>query len=217
MPFVGREPEIARVETALEADRNVILVGKSGIGRTALARETARRNGAWRCAFADFGDAGAMICASILAQLSGRSWHALHETAPARQLARAVAAYVPAKRVRRVVIVLDDVAKLTRPKLDLLRLLREPQRLAFVAILECFVTSEDVMRMRIALDPAIVIQLEALDAAVSARFFSEAAEEFDLPWSKADVELLARTVHGYPLEMVRTVHAARRRLGEARS
>jgi hypothetical protein len=216
MPFIGRESEIARVEAALNGGRNVILLGKYGIGRTALMREVARRNAHWRFVFADFGENGSTISASILAQLSGRSRHALHETASSRQLARAVAAYVPPKRVGRVVIILDNVLKVTRPKLGLVRLLRESERLAFTAIVEHFATNDDVMRMRAALDPAVVVMVNALDAETSVRYFSRAAAELHLPWSENDVALLARTMHGYPLEMVRTVRAARRRLGEVR-
>ena len=216
MPFVGRESEIARVEAALNGGRNVIVLGKYGIGRTALMREVARRNAKWRFVVTDYGEAGSSMTASILSQLSGRSRHALHESASARQLARSVAAYVPQKRVQRVVIVLDNVFKVTRAKLDLLRLLRE-SKLAFAAIIEHFATDDAVMRMRIALDPAVVVVLNALDADASEHFFAAAAAEFHLPWSESDVALLARTMHGYPLEMVQTVRAARRRLGEVRT
>lgn len=212
MPFVGRESEIAHVEAALGDARNVILRGKYGIGRTALVREVARRNGAWRFVFADFSGSGGTISASILAALLGRSRYAVAETRTARQLARAVASYVPPRRVTRCVIVLDDVAKLTHPKIDLLHRLRESEQLLFVAILERFVTSEAVMRMRVALDPAVVVLLDALDLETSVRFYGVAAARFRLPWSESDVEMMARTTHGYPLEMVRTVHAARKRL-----
>lgn len=215
MRFVGREAEIARIEAALGDARNVILQGKYGIGRTALVREMARRNSGWRFVFADFGGTVATICASILAALVGRSRNAVAETRTARQLARAVSAYVPPKRVTRCVIVLDNVAKLTQPKIQLLRRLRESERLLFIAILERFVTNEAVMRMRVALDPAVVLLLDALDIETSVRFYNAAAAQFRLPWSESDLEMLARTTHGYPLEMVRTVHAARRRLREA--
>ena len=216
MLFVGRDAEIARIETALKADRNIIVQGKYGIGRTALVRETARRNGCWRFLFTDFGGPGAAISASILAELSGRSRHAVAETATARQLARAVATYIPPKRVRRVVVVLDNVVKATRPKIGLLRSLRTSQRLLFIAILERFAASADVMRLRVALDPAVIVSLDALDVDTSVRFFASATAQFHLPWSAGDIASLARTMHGYPLEMVRTVQAARRRSGESR-
>jgi hypothetical protein len=217
MPFVGRETEIARVHAALRDGRNVVLLGKYGIGRTALLREIARRNAGWRFVFTNFGDGGGTIAAAVLAELLGRSRRALQSEASARQLARAIAAYIPPKRVARVVIVLDNVAKLTRPKLDLVRRLRESERLAFVAVVEPFVPGDDVMRLRAALQPSAVVALDALDAKTSARFFAAAAAEFHLPWSDSDVNALARTVRGYPLEMVLTVRAARRRYAEKRS
>ena len=216
MRFVGRAVEIARIEKALHADRNVVLQGKYGIGRTALVREIARRNGGWHCVFVDFGCPGAAISASILADLEGRSRHAVAQTGTARQIARAVAAYSPPRRVTRCVVVLDNVAKVTRPKIELLRTLRQSDRLGFVAILERFVTSEAMMRIRVALDPAVFVPLDALDCDASVRFYADAVAKFDLPWSASDVEMLARTTHGYPLEMVRTVQAARRRVGRAR-
>jgi hypothetical protein len=216
MLFIGRETEVARIEAAMRDGRNVILQGKYGIGRTALVREIARRNSDWRCVFADFGVAGGMVCASILAQLLGRSRHAVAETRAALQLARAVAAYVPPKRIVRVVIVLDNVAKVTRPKVELLKMLRGSEQLLVVAILERFVTSEALMRTRVALDPAVVVRLDALDVETSIRFFAAAVSQFALPWCESDIALLARTTHGYPLEMVRTVQAARRRAERVR-
>ena len=216
MRFVGRDAEIARAEAALAHGLNLLVVGKYGIGRTALVRELARRNRAWRFVFADFGQSGARISAAILAHQSGRSRHQVRATRKARRLARAVAEFVPPPRVERLVIVVDDVAKVTRPKFELLRLLGESGRLAVVAIVERFVRSEDVMRIRVALDPATVLTLDALDLKTSTRFFAAAAAELDLPWSASDVGMLARTTHGYPLEMVRTVQAARRRSEKAR-
>ena len=167
--------------------------------------------------FRELRNTGATIAAGVLAQLTGRTPHSLRETRRARQLARAVAAYAPPKTVRRIVIALDNIAKVTKPKLDLIRLLRESPGLAFVAIVEHFTRDEDLMRMRIALDPAIVVKLGALDAETSARFFATAAAEFHLSWNESDVALLAHTLHGYPLEMVRTVRAAQRRAHEVRS
>jgi hypothetical protein len=216
MLFVGRETEVERIEGAVRDGRNVVLLGKYGIGRTALVREIARQNTSWRCVFTDFGLAGGVICASILAQLLGRSRHAVAEARTARQLARALAAYVPPRRVTQVVIVLDNVAKVTRPKIELLKMLRASDQLLIVAILERFVPSDALMRMRVALDPALVVRLDALDVETSVRFFAAAVSQFELPWSESDTTLLARTTHGYPLEMVRTVQAARRRAERAR-
>ncbi|HXG59655.1 MAG TPA: ATP-binding protein [Thermoanaerobaculia bacterium] len=217
MLFVGRESEIARIEKALHGGRNIVLCGKYGIGRTALIREIARRNRGWRFIYANFGDAGTTIATEILSQLTGRSAHALRNGCTARRLVRSVTTFAPPADVHRVVIVFDNIAKVTRPKLALIRSLRDPTRFAFAAIVEHFVRDEDLMRIRVALDPAIVVALGALNEETSTRFFANAAAEFDLPWSDSDVAGLARTMHGYPLEMVRTVRAAQRRTREVRA
>jgi hypothetical protein len=209
--FVGREAEIARIEAALHSERNVILQGKYGIGRTSLAREIAGRSRSWRFVFTDFGAPGTAISTSILAELTGRSRHAAGEKRTARQLARAIASYVPPKRIARVIIVLDNVARITRPKIELMRTLHTSKHLLFIAILERFVTGEDMMRMRVVLDPAVVIGLDPLDLDASVRFFASAAAEWRLAWTDSEIDLLARIMHGYPLEMVRIVRAAQRR------
>ena len=92
MFFVGRQREITEIEAAIAADRNVVLRGKYGIGRTALVKEVASRNAArWTVVFTDFSANGSDVCASVLKQLFVRRRDELN----ARQLARAVAAYTP--------------------------------------------------------------------------------------------------------------------------
>lgn len=201
MFFVGREQEIAKVEAALAANKNVVLRGKYGIGRTSLIREVGARNTKrWNVIYADFSERGGNVCASILKQLSGRPDDSMN----ARQLARALAAYEP-KRAKRPVVVLDGIAKLTRPKFNLLRKLRTSSILLFVAVVERFLSDAEVMRLRVALDPAVVVTLDHLDENSSISFFSYHARRLGLPWNESEIELLARAMHGYPLEMAQLI------------
>lgn len=208
MFFVGRHQEITRIEASLAAGRNVILRGKYGIGRTALLRQVASRNaGRWAFVFTDFSANGTVVCKSVLKQLLGHSVNDLN----ARQLARAVAAYRP-RRGRKTILVLDDVAKLTHPKLDLLRRLRTSPHLQFGAIAERFVSEDDVMRIRVVLDPATVVALDYLDDPSSVEFFSYHARRLGLGWTETDIEMLARAMHGYPLEMAQLISREQRKV-----
>ena len=201
MFFVGRHREIARIESAVSGARNVILRGMYGIGRTSLVREIASRNAdRWTFVFADFSENGSAVCGSLLNQLLGRRSEGL----TARQLTRAIASYTP-KRGKTTVIVLDDVAKVTRPKVELLRKLHASAFLRFVAIVERFVPEDMIMKLRVVLDPAVLLTLDHLDAESSFQFFSHHAKRLSLPWTEADIEMLATAMHGYPLEMAQRI------------
>lgn len=213
--FVGREREIRRVDDALASGRNVIVRGRYGVGRTALVREVATRADAHRrFVFADFSLPPSSLATSVLAQLSRRGRRAIPERRGGQRTARKVARLHPPKRIDRVVLVLDDIAKVTRPKLELIRTLRTSPDLAFIGIVERFVPDGDLMHLRVALAPAIVISLDSLGRSDSIEYFSNHAAAYGLPWSEGDIEMLARTMHGYPLEMAGAVKRARRRLRE---
>jgi len=182
MFFVGRHQEIATIEASIAAGRNVIVRGKFGIGRTALVREVAERNaGRARFVFTEF-------------------------SAP--KLDRAIAAN---RRRRKTVIVLDDIRRMTHQKRELLRKLRASPSLLFVAILERFVSADDLMRFRVALDPATVVTLDYLDDDASIRFFTHHAKRLGLPWTEGDIEMLARAMHGYPGEMAQRIQCEQRK------
>ena len=94
---------------------------------------------------------------------------------------------------------------MTRPKLALLRRLRISPFLLFIAILERFVSDEEILSVRTALDPAVVVTLEHLDEDSSVRFFAHHARRLGLSWTEAEIEMLARTMHGYPSEMAHVI------------
>ncbi|HUJ15676.1 MAG TPA: hypothetical protein VL284_17950 [Thermoanaerobaculia bacterium] len=182
MFFVGRHQEIATIEAAIAAGRNVIVRGKFGIGRTALVREVAGRN-ASRCKF-------------VFTEFS------------APKLERAIAAN---RRRHKTILVLDDIRRMTHPKRELLRKLRASPSLLFIAILERFVSADDLMRFRVALDPAVVVTLDYLDDESSIRFFSHHARRLGLPWTETDIEMLAHAMHGYPGEMTQLIQREQRK------
>jgi MoxR-like ATPase len=65
--FVGRRREAARIRAALEADRNVVLTGPFGIGRTALARHAARTMAErFRFVFLDGDRSPARLCRELV-------------------------------------------------------------------------------------------------------------------------------------------------------
>jgi hypothetical protein len=209
--FVGRREEIASVRRALEAGRNVVLIGRYGIGRTSLVRQAAVQMGAGRpFVFVDFASTPAAMSRSIheeLFQSRGRGRRAVPRSF--RTIRSLLIRDAPATS-RPPVLVLDGIARLTAPKLELMRALTETGRFGFVAVAEAFLPPRDLLRVRTALFPNVLLRLGPLRRRESEEFFAEASERFGLGWKPQHTRLLASTRHGYPLAMAETVARALR-------
>jgi AAA+ ATPase superfamily predicted ATPase len=70
MSFFGRKREIAAINSGLIKERNIILTGKFGIGKTTLVKEFARMNRErWLFLFSDFSETPSKICHDLLKAL----------------------------------------------------------------------------------------------------------------------------------------------------
>ena len=209
MDFVGRRRESRAILRQLAEGGNVILTGKYGIGRTCLLRHVARGcPEGWRFIFTDFSRTPDQVCRTIL----GETLAAAAGNPRARRASyRAVRRQVLQGATRdghRPIIVLDNISKLTAPKLDLLRWFREEERLQLVAIVETFLGFESVEQLRKVLYPARLVTLRRLTLADTRRFFLRADATFEIGWTPSHVDVLARATAGYPLGMVETVQRA---------
>jgi AAA+ ATPase superfamily predicted ATPase len=71
MDFVGRKREIAAVIKFLKQNRNVVLTGRYGAGRSSLAKQIARLHAQnWQFLFADFSKTVARCCNDMINQLA---------------------------------------------------------------------------------------------------------------------------------------------------
>jgi len=200
MHFVGRKKEIGQIKEALEERKNVIVVGKYGIGRTSFIRHAAQMmQDQWRFLFVDFSKTPGSVCSYLLAELF-----------PAHKFDREDLKYGPSRfRIvtlslddsRKQVIVLDNVSKLSAQKLELIRYLTWKKRFQFISIVESFLPSNDLFRLRVWMNPSIVVKLHHLSASSVVQFYGQLSKEHQLGWTEGQINNLAEITGGYPLRM----------------
>jgi AAA ATPase domain len=202
MNFVGRKREIAAVIKSLKQDRNVVLTGRYGVGRTSLVKQIAGLYSAtWQFLLADFSKTVARSCNEMISQLaSGGS-----QTQPYQYTRLMHAKDILAGRKADAdlprVIVLDNIDKITRPKLAFLRDMRLDSDLLFVAVAESFLPEADLFRLRATLYPSDVMTLHNLKPKETAAFFRNFSRRKQLGWTVDFIQMLAASTGGYALLM----------------
>jgi hypothetical protein len=200
MHFVGREKEIGQIKEALEGGKNVIVSGKYGMGRTSLIKHIAdAMKDQWRFVFVDFSKTPGSVCNYLLAELF-----------PTQEFDREHVKYKPSrfrigtlalKDHRKHVLVLDNVSKLSAQKLDLIRYLTWEKRFQFVSIVERFLPTNGLFRLRVWMNPSILITLHHLTTSSVVQFFQQLSKEHQLGWPEGQIKNLAEVTGGYPLRM----------------
>jgi hypothetical protein len=200
MYFVGREKEIRQIEEALEEGNNVIVLGKYGMGRTRLIKHIAdTMKDRWRFVFVDFSRTPGSVCNYLLAELF-----------PMQKFDREYTRYRPSRfRIatlalddnRKHVVVLDNIGKLSAQKLDLIRYITWEKRFQFVSIVESFLPSNHLFRLRAWMNPSILITLHHLSTSSVVRFFQQLSKEHHLGWTEGQIKNLAEVTGGYSLRM----------------
>ena len=202
MNFVGRNREIAAIAKSLKQNRNVVLNGRYGVGRSCLVKHIARIYSAtWQFLFADFSKTVARSCNDMVNQLaSGGSKAQQHQYtrlmyAKDILMERKAAADLPR------VIVLDNIGKLSRPKLAFLRDMRLDSDLLFIAVTESFLPEADLFRLRSTLSPSDMLTLNNLKRKETAAFFRNFSQRKQLGWTASFIQMLATSTGGYALLM----------------
>ncbi|MGO8990969.1 MAG: ATP-binding protein [bacterium] len=200
MYFVGRQKEIAQIKEALEGGNNVIVSGKYGMGRTSLIKHIAdAMKDQWQFVFVDFSKTPGSVCNYLLAELF-----------PTQEFDREYVKYKPSRfRIatlaledhRKHVLVLDNVSKLSAKKLDLIRYLTWEKRFQFVSIVESFLPTNGLFRLRVWMNPSILIKLHYLSASDVVQFYRQLSRGHRLGWSEGRIKNLAEVTGGYPLRM----------------
>lgn len=200
MYFVGREKEIGQIKEALEGGNNVIVSGKYGMGRTSLTKHIAdAMKDQWRFVFVDFSKTPGSVCNYLLAELF--PMHGFDREHRRYRPSRFRIATLALEDHRKHVLVLDNVSKLSAPKLDLIRYLTWEKRFQFVSIVESFLPTNGLFRLRVWMNPSILITLDHLSAADVVRFYRQLSREHRLGWSEGRIKNLAEVTGGYPLRM----------------
>jgi len=155
--------ECKRIQSALAAGHNLVLTGPFGIGRTALLRHLAKQmNEDWRFIFLDGSQTPARLLRGLIQKWAPKRPGTSRRTATAWKVERRHLATLRSPDPRPVVVVLDDVAKVTRPQLDLIRWLKDDGRFRIIAVTERFLPEDGQRRLRARLYPAPLLTLGPL-------------------------------------------------------
>ncbi|HEV8712724.1 MAG TPA: ATP-binding protein [Candidatus Binatia bacterium] len=202
MYFVGRQREIARIRNDLEQGDNMIVCGRYGIGRTSLLKHIATlTHDRWRFVFVDFSQSSSAVCQDLLAQLFPKLREKRKGAYLPYKSARFQLVYRELDDKRQHVLVLDNIAKLSAQKLNLLQYLLREKRFRFVAIPESFLPAEQFRRLRVRLSPAAVVTLDHLSLSSARQFFAYYSERYGFGWTQGEINSKATTTGGYPLGM----------------
>ena len=200
--FVGRKKELARIRDVLGSKRNLVLTGPFGIGRTAILRHLQREMKAeWRFVFLDGSQTPGKLCECLMLDLFPAPPTMTRRPSPSWKVARHGIESRPIRERRPMVIVLDDITKVTRQKLDFLLWLHRLGRFQIIAVAEHFLPEGDLMRIRANLSPAPMVVLGHLSLATAHRFFEAWAHQHGLEWDHDHIHGLALATRGYPLGM----------------
>lgn len=205
-PFVGRERETAHIRAELEAGRSVVLTGHWGIGRTSLARRMAQAMAEhWLFAFADFERGPAEVWRDLFAAIFPKARARLRNEVRSVEWTRFRVSNQRFEDPRRHAVVLDNVARLSAPRLDVLRRLRE--RYQVFAIAEDFLPERAKDAVCSALWARQPVRLGHLSRAATVAFFEECSRRYGLGHGPAEIRGLARATGGFPLGMTEAVDA----------
>jgi energy-coupling factor transporter ATP-binding protein EcfA2 len=197
MIFVGRKKEIHTILKSLENGENIILTGRYGIGRTSLIRQISQlAQEKWHFVFTDFSQTAKVICAASLSELcSGRlDLQKLNFRSVRGRLARFDSA-----DARQTILVMDNIAKLTPQKYNLIRYLKMQNRFQFIAITESFLKISEFDKLRGQLLPAQLIRLSYLGRKDSVELVRCLCRACGTEAKREAIDFLAASTHGYPL------------------
>ena len=200
MPFVGREKEIGQIKEALEKGKNVILLGKYGMGRTSLMKHISKMiQDRWRFVFVDFSKTPGSVCSQLFEELFPKEGlkHKRLRYKPRRFRIVSLNLEDPRKHV----LVFDNIAKLTAPKSDLIKYFTWERRFQIGAIAESFLSPDELFLLRVRLNPATLIELRHLSIGSEFEFFQRLSNEHQLGWTEFRIKNLAEITGGYPLRM----------------
>ena len=201
--FVGREKETKQLVASLSSGRNVILSGAYGMGRTSLVRHVAKvMEGKREFLFADYSETPARVCRALESRLNNETTYR-KKTVPLRYKSRRRRLVTTASKISgQPVLVLDNIAKLTAQKLNLIRYWVAENAFQFVAITEAFLGENDLLALRITLLPADLIAIRRLSAKETMELIRVRGQGRRPPLTEQEMKAVAAAARGYPLGIV---------------
>jgi hypothetical protein len=99
------------------------------------------------------------------------------------------------------VIILDNIGKITKQKLDFIRDIQFDGQLQFIAITESFLPAGDLFLLRSALYPSRLLNLGNLSKTETLSYFRIVSQRKNFGWGDSVIQMLAASTEGYPLLM----------------
>ena len=200
MDFVGRKREIAAVIKSLKQNRNVVLTGRYGAGRSSLAKHIAGlHKKTWQFLFADFSKTVARSCNDMINQLASKGSKTQSHQYTRLMYAKDILIGRKADTNLPRVLVLDNIGKISRPKIAFIRDMRLESNLLFIAITESFLPEADLFRLRSTLYPSDLLALHNLKPKEAAAFFRNYSQRKSLGWSEKFIKMLVVSTGGCAL------------------
>ncbi|MEQ8180187.1 MAG: AAA family ATPase [Smithellaceae bacterium] len=203
MIFTGREKEKKKIIKELERGNNVILTGKFGIGRTSLIKKISKQlDGQRQIVFVDFSQTPRKISERLMKELQICNRFKRTGNKMGYKSMRYRIAETGSLTKNKPVIVFDNIAKLTQPKITFLKYLHDEGHFQFIAIIENFLSEKHVLLLKILLFPATNCSLGYLSDSDVSVFIRHYAKMHHLELSDAYIASLTLLAGGYPLGMI---------------
>ena len=100
---------------------------------------------------------------------------------------------------------LDNIAKLSAQKLDLIRYFVMAERFRFVAIVENFIREDELFLLRARLRNAFLINIPHLSREKAREYFRHFSGQHHFHWTQSQINHLAEMTGGYPVGMKEVV------------
>lgn len=199
MVFLGRKKEKQKITKGLKQGNNIILTGSYGIGRSALIKHIAEiLKDEWQFVFIDFSKTPGEVARELTATLVGKKPTKRHETI-AYKKARYLLINEKLKDSRKPVIVLDNIASISKQKFAFIWHISFEKKFQFIAITESHLMERNLFRLRSFLYPAEIVHLGYLGQKETIELFSLFSEIHGFSWSASHINMLASANKGYPL------------------
>ncbi len=210
--YIGRERETKKIIKLLNDGFNVILTGKYGIGRSSLVRHVASIHGNdRRFIFVDFSETPGKMCERILKSFRGLQPSAGREKTKKYRSNRKRLSTMDRIDGKKYVLVLDNIGKITRQKLNMLTSINAERHYQFIAIAEDFLPEEDLFLLRANLLPSQLIKIGHMKIDDLLKVFRRFSSKHNLGWNEDQVRFFAELSGGYPLGMKEIMDRALRR------
>ena len=204
--FVGRKSEKKKIIESLRQGKNIILGGKFGIGRTSLIKEISKTLvDELKFVFVDSSITPCKMSEKLMKELGLSVRFKNSGQKMGYKSMRYRIANLEASKRKQTVIVFDNIAKLTNQKIIFLRHLIMEGHFQFIAIVEKFLSSNDLACLKALLLPTDVLSLNHLKPDEVVSFLRLYSDKHKLNWSNDYIHDLALIINGHPLSMIEMI------------